>query len=279
MRSVEVGTKLVEPGLCDSLVHVDHRLSIHVGRPVPTVCCEGRSPRRYVRAPGGINIVPAGARSRWIIEDPMEQIILRVPYDVFASVARDYGLDDARVQLDVHHQVHDQRIESIAHALQWEMAEANPNGPLFAESLSVAVTAQLVCQFSRRVPIALPRRAALNPRQLARVADYIEERLGSDSLTLKQLSEVAGTSVSYFRLAFKATFGSPVHRYVVERRVEQGARLLAQGGEISDVAAQVGFSHASHMARWMRRLLRTTPSRLQARGVSKPRPSSVNSQR
>jgi AraC family transcriptional regulator len=84
-------------------------------------------------------------------------------------------------------------------------------------------------------------------------------------LTLRELSQIAGTSVSYFKAAFKQTFGVPVHRYVVERRIERAARLLADGQPISSVAAEVGFAHASHMARWMQRLLRATPSQLKRR--------------
>jgi AraC family transcriptional regulator len=56
-----------------------------------------------------------------------------------------------------------------------------------------------------------------------------------------------------------------VHRYVVQKRVERAAQLLAKGEPISSVAADVGFAHASHMARWMQRLLRTTPSQLKRR--------------
>jgi AraC family transcriptional regulator len=265
MHPVEVGNKLVEPGLCDSPLHVDHRLSIHVGKPVASVCWEGRRRRRYVRTPGGINIVPAGAQSRWWIESPMKQLHIRVPYQSFALAAQDLGLDAARIQLDARHQVRDARIEHIGHALRLEIAEGNPNG-LFLDSLSVALCVRLIREFSRSTPVAAPRRAMLGPLQLARVAEYIDAHLGSP-LSLRELSQVAGTSISYFNAAFKRTSGTTVHRYVIERRVERAARLLAAGEPISSVAAEVGFAHASHMARWMHRLLGTTPSQLRRRSA------------
>lgn len=68
-----------------------------------------------------------------------------------------------------------------------------------------------------------------------------------------------------FQSSVQGDLGTPVHRYIIERRVERAAQLLAAGEPISSVAAEVGFAHASHMARWMRRLLRTTPSQLQLR--------------
>src|SRR5262245_11045263 len=120
MRRIEVSTKFVEQGLCDSPPHLDHRLSIHAGKPVSTVCWEVTPRRRYVRIPGGINIVPAGAPSRWLVETPMKQVHVCVPHEGFASVALDLGLDAARVQLDPRHQVRDARIEHIDHALRLE---------------------------------------------------------------------------------------------------------------------------------------------------------------
>jgi AraC family transcriptional regulator len=265
MRHVDVAIKLVEPGLCDSPPHVDHRLSIHVGKPVASVCWEGRPRPRYVRTPGGINIVPAGAQSRWWIESPMKQLYVTVPYKSFASAALDLGLDPAAVQLEARHQVRDARLEHIGHALRLETAEGSPNGLLFSESLGVALCIQLVRAFARRPQIESPRRVTLAPVQSVRVAEYIDEHLGSRNLSLKELSEIAGTSVSYFKTAFRKTFGRPAHRYVVERRVERAARLLAQGAPISYVAAEVGFAHPSHMARWMQRLLGATPRQLRRR--------------
>jgi AraC family transcriptional regulator len=264
MYPIEVGNKFVAPGLCEAPLHVDHRLSIHVGNPVVSVCMEGGPKRRYVRTPGGINIVPAGALSRWLIESPMQQVHVRVPHESFALAAQDLGLDPARVQLEARHQVRDARIEHIGHSLQLENSDGNPNGRLFLDSLGVALSIRLIRGFSGRASAATPQSISLGPNQLARIVEYIDEHLASP-LRLQELSDVAGTSVSYFKAAFKQRYGKPVHRYVVERRVERAARLLAEGRPISSVSAEVGFAHASHMARWMARLLRVTPSELKRR--------------
>jgi AraC family transcriptional regulator len=262
MRHIEIDTKFVQPGLCDAPPHVDHRLSIHAGRPVASVCWEGRR-RRYVRTPGGINIVPAGSVSRWWIESPLKQMHLRVPYQLFALAAQDLDLDPASVQLHARQQVRDARIEHIGRALRLEVAEGYPNGQLFSDSLSLAFCIRLIREFSRCSPIPAPRRVALGPVQLARVLEYIDEHMSSP-LSLHELARVAGTSVSYFKVAFKRATGTPAHRFVIERRVERAARLLSNGEPISSAAAEVGFAHASHMARWMQRLLRLTPSQLKS---------------
>lgn len=265
MQPIEASTKSVGRGLCESPAHIDHRLSIHNSDPVATICWEGRPKRRFVRVRGGINLVPAGAESRWLIEAPTEQLLIRVPRQTFADVARELGLDHAHVQLQSGYQGKDPRIEHIGRALYLEHMEGNPNGSLFAESLGIAMCTQLIREFATRQAIPSTQRQVLGPAQYARLIEYIDANLGNAGLSLQHLSEVAGVGITQLKSVFHDMTDGPVHRYVVERRVERAAQLLARGVAISDAAAQTGFSHASHMARWMRRLMRVTPSQLSKR--------------
>jgi AraC family transcriptional regulator len=66
--------------------------------------------------------------------------------------------------------------------------------------------------------------------------------------------------VPHFKVLFRETLGMPVHRYVVQQRVERAKALLLQGKlSTSQVALETGFAHQSHMAHWMNRLLGVTP--------------------
>ena len=68
-------------------------------------------------------------------------------------------------------------------------------------------------------------------------------------------------SASHLRALFKRTVGTPVHEYVIQRRVERARALLLRGDlPASQVALDAGFSHQSHMARCMRRVLGVTPA-------------------
>jgi transcriptional regulator GlxA family with amidase domain len=66
-----------------------------------------------------------------------------------------------------------------------------------------------------------------------------------------------------FKAAFRLTLNIPAHRYVVRRRSER-ARLLLLAGKLapSQIALEAGFSHQTHMARWLRRLYGVAPSDL-----------------
>ncbi|MCY1008311.1 helix-turn-helix transcriptional regulator [Nannocystis pusilla] len=69
---------------------------------------------------------------------------------------------------------------------------------------------------------------------------------------------------------FRRSLGLPVHTYVIHRRVDRARALLLRGSmAASQVALEVGFSHQSHMARCMRRVLGVTPTSLTRPGEPK----------
>jgi AraC family transcriptional regulator len=79
-------------------------------------------------------------------------------------------------------------------------------------------------------------------------------------LHLTDLASVAGVSVTCLKTLFRNSAGVPVHKYVIRRRVEYARALLTTTAmQASEVAVAAGFSHQSHMASTMRRLLGQTP--------------------
>jgi AraC family transcriptional regulator len=133
---------------------------------------------------------------------------------------------------------------------------------IYSESLGSALAIHLL----GRYPAPLNSSRGLSQRQLRRVTEYIDAYLDGD-LSLRKLADVADVSASHLKTLFKRSTGLPVHAYVVQRRVERARALLLRGGmPASQVAAEAGFAHQSHMARSMRRVLGITPTSL-ARGA------------
>ena len=80
---------------------------------------------------------------------------------------------------------------------------------------------------------------------------------------LRRKSFRRGRRVSHFRALFGRSFGQPPHRYVIERRLARARVLIeADAAPLAEVALMAGFSHQSHLARWMRRLEGVTPGEL-----------------
>ena len=100
--------------------------------------------------------------------------------------------------------------------------------------------------------------------RLKQVISYIEDNLGCD-LSLPEIAAVAGMSASHCKNLFRDSMGRPIHRYVLERRVDRAQRLLRDGAlSISEVALETGFAHPSHMAFHMRRAGGSSPKALRA---------------
>jgi AraC family transcriptional regulator len=148
--------------------------------------------------------------------------------------------------------------------MQAEDHDAYPGGRLFADSLASALAARLVALQARGGAVPPAKARALPAWRLRRVVDYIDAHLDQD-LTLAELAAVAAFSPSHFKALFRQATGVPVHRFVLERRIERArVRLLEGRLSVTDVALETGFAHPSHMARWMRRLLGVSPSQLRA---------------
>src|SRR5471032_2373259 len=151
----------------------------------------------------------------------------------------------------------DPLFQHLAWALHAELEAGDASDPLFAESLCTAMVVRLAD--SSGIATLEGRRRTLAPRTATRVTDFIESNL-DQRLTLDELAALAQLSVPHFKVLFRETLGMPVHRYVVQRRVERAKVLLLQGKlSTSQVALETGFSHQSHMAHWMNRLLGLTP--------------------
>ncbi|MDC0716364.1 AraC family transcriptional regulator [Nannocystis bainbridge] len=243
-----------DAGLATLAASADHRVRLHAGPPSHGQCRH----HRFVHTRGEIDVYPAGTSDEWHQADASVGLVVSLAPALVRRVAEEAGRDPARVEVAMRHQIRDPQLEHIAWALEAERAAGHPGGALFRESLGLALAVRLLG------PVAAPPRPArgLTSQQLRAVTAYIEDHLDRD-LSLATLAEVAGLSASHFKTLFRRSLGLPVHTYVIHRRVDRARAMLLHGRmAASQVALEVGFSHQSHMARCMRRVLGVTPTSL-----------------
>jgi AraC-like DNA-binding protein len=115
-------------------------------------------------------------------------------------------------------------------------------------------------QFAAHLFDALPRTTGcLPPRTLARVKDYIEAHLDS-ALTMIELAQIAGLSISHFARCFRRSVGLPPHTYVKQRRVARARDMLAATDlPVAEIALVLGFSDQSHFTRRFREVMGVPP--------------------
>ncbi|PMS36638.1 AraC family transcriptional regulator [Trinickia symbiotica] len=232
-----------------------HRIGVHVGAPVRADCrCDGKRSMR-IQAHGDTNVIPAGLEGEWRDDASCTVLQIWMTDEFVRNTFDQLGLRASDAQIRYRDQVRDPRLEHLTWALRAELEAEDASDPLYAESLCTAIVVRLAAATAS----PSQRRRTLMPRAAARVTDYIEAHL-EERLTLASLASLVQLSVPHFKVLFRETFGLPVHRYVVERRVEHAKALLIDGRlSASQVALEVGFAHQSHMASWMKRLLGVTP--------------------
>lgn len=238
-------------------------VSMHLGSPARMSCQRGGMKFTGTAVHGDIDIIPFRTSSRWEMHDENDvAFLMSLPWAFVQEIASESGADGSRIELRNRFQVRDLELEAVAWAIKRELEMGFPSGRLYLEGLAVAAAARIVnCHSSAKKQME-HRSEGLSGVRLKRVLSFIEERLSED-LSLDQIAAVAGVSTSHVKGLFRKSMGVPVYQYVIQRRVELAKRLILEDqSSIADIALASGFSHQSHMARHMRRVLGMPPSAL-----------------
>lgn len=181
-----------------------------------------------------------GGRSQFLFLAP--QLVSRVLGDT--RTLAPLGQDEPR---------HSRVLELIFDALESDLAQGSPAGPLVGESLIGALVAQLAGE-------SAPRTAPVAGRLCERAIELVEAGF-TRPLTLQELADAAGLGVRQFCRAFRDATGQSPHQYVLRRRVEHAKLLVARGTPLVDVALQCGFADQSQLTRTFAQLVGVTPAR------------------
>jgi AraC family transcriptional regulator len=154
----------------------------------------------------------------------------------------------------------DRDLWTIASKLKAQSGDPSPGSQQYAETLGILLAHELLRLNNGRAEERSFVRGGLAAWQKARVADYLEERLGENVL-LSELAEVAGLSPFHFSRAFKQSFGMPPHRYLTSRRIERAKDLLAsRDPSVTQIGMAVGFRETSSFTTAFRKHTGMTPT-------------------
>jgi AraC family transcriptional regulator len=241
-------------------------LCVHIG-PAGHLSCR-RDGKQYkgTAVHGDIDIIPAYTPSKWVAHDHNDRnLILALPEQLINTVSEQAGQNSSRIEIRNRFQVRDSELEFIANAIHREISEGHPSGRLYTEGLVLAMTSRLIAQHSSLSTPSKISAASLSGHRLKQVLAFIEDQLAED-ISLDQIAAVAGLSPSHLKPLFRQATGLPVHRYVIQRRLERARTLIKHDSlTMAEVAAATGFAHQSHLARHMRRATGLAPNDLRRR--------------
>jgi len=143
--------------------------------------------------------------------------------------------------------------EMVAHC-----AAGEPHGGLYTESVGLALLSYLT---TRTAQLASPERvpAGLSEPAVRKIREHVDGHLASE-LSLSELSALSGYSAGHLNRVFKEAVGMPLHRFVIERRLEHARRMLAADhASLAEVALACGFANQAHFSTAFKRYVGCTP--------------------
>ena len=235
----------------------DHAVSLGISGAARTTCLADGERTEALTRPGHVSVDPAFVAQSWTWDAPHSVLTLYLPDALLRQIAEEADMDPDHVRVHRHPTADDSLLRHALTSLYH--TECAPLDVLQAEATARLLAVHVLRRYADR-PLADRPAGRLAPRALRRTLDAIEDRL-SEPLTLDDLAREAALSPYHFARAFKASVGASPLRYVAERRVGRAKELLAtRRYRVSEVAALVGFSDASHFSRVFRRHVGLTPS-------------------
>jgi len=244
---------------------VGHGITVCTGaRPIPFGWKDGDKRRDGTMNPGEFHLLTHGEQNtpRW--QQPFEEVSLILDRKFVADVVRD-GLPAERVEFATQRSARDDAIVRYTDVFRSELAAGCPNGPLYADAMTIGLALHLLSRYAIAKPKIPAPRGKLSSLQLRAVVEVIRARLDED-VSLPALAEHAHVSPFHFARLFRATVGMPPHQFVLRQRVQRSLTLLKAGSlPLAEVAIASGFHDQPHFTAAFRKVVGTTPAAYRAR--------------
>jgi AraC family transcriptional regulator len=173
------------------------------------------------------------------------------------------NLDDdrgAEVHVRSQMQLEDRRIQGLMMALSAERRVGFPSGTTFLDSIEMALASVLRQGHASELTHVQQFQGGLTPLRLRRAMEFIHANLHRD-MTLREIADAVGLSVSHFSHMFRSSTSLSPHQFIVQLRVKRASELLrTSNSRILDVATACGFKTQQHFARLFRRGLGVNPT-------------------
>jgi AraC family transcriptional regulator len=192
----------------------------------------------------------------WVVAR-VERLILTIS-DPALRAANDGISGD--VELRLVDRLADARLRGLVAAVNAERVAGFPSGRLFLDSIELALAAALVNDYAVRRPSPRIYPGGLTPARLRKVMELVHAGMESD-LSLEELADAAGLSITHFSRMFRESTGQSPHQFVLCRRVDRAKEMLRSAeARVLDVAVACGFKTQQHCARVFHRVCGVSPT-------------------
>jgi AraC family transcriptional regulator len=221
--------------------------------------------------PRQFHLIPGNEPTEWQRHGSSDMLTVHVRQDLVDRVASDLLSRSVKnYSVDLPLGATDPLLEQmVLAALSTLRRPEDGSSVLYVDSLAYMLATHLVHTYGAVPTVASEHEPVLTGPGVRRIPDLVEAHLAED-LSVDVLAREAGLAPRAFARAFRRQFGTPVHQYVLERRLEKAKELLAATDEsIVEIALRTGFSSQSHLATAFRKLTGFTPKQYRKSSAGK----------
>lgn len=140
-------------------------------------------------------------------------------------------------------------VRALGHAVLPVLGQGGAVTDLYLDHILHAMTAHVLGRYGQTGAASAGRTGGLTARQLRLVQELMESNLAAD-VSLAQLAAACQLSVPHLSRAFRRSTGVAPYRWLLDRRIEEAKRLLANPqARLAEVALDCGFADQSHLTR------------------------------
>jgi AraC family transcriptional regulator len=213
----------------------------------------------YVKRPGSLSLVPAGASPVMRAETDFDLVVCALDSELVSAL--DSELErrpEGELRLQANFQ--DPAARQLMTLLIANANEGFATEKLYTDSLVQALAIRMLSFGSQTRPESNNRGvSALPGHVLRRVIERM--RSFSNDLSLQALANESGYSRVHFVRMFRTATGYSPHNYLLNLKLERVRELLRNPSmSLIDIALDCGFSSHSHMSRLFHKIIGVTPS-------------------
>lgn len=211
-----------------------------------------------------IVLTPSGMRSGWYWHAQSRVIVITIEPDKLHRFARaELSQMLSQRQLKDVPQALDEDLCNAGRMLMEALRSAGPASDVMYESLARVFVVKLLERYGERQESPVPD-GGLSALQHRRVMDFVERRYGG-VIAIEDLAREAGMSPAHFSRRFRQVMGSSPYQFVMDYRVEQARKKLADRDQpLIDVALSCGFADQPHFTRVFKQITGQTPREYRA---------------
>jgi AraC family transcriptional regulator len=191
---------------------------------------------------------------------PFDYLHYYLSAPLLKRIALDHGVATT-YELQEAFFIEDLVVAQLTRSILSPVRYGEPLDRLALDQIAMLLGAHVLQRYCGAPKVASSARRGLQPWQKIRAEEMLRAQL-EGNITIKELAGACSSSESHFARGFRTSFGTSVHQYLIELRIERARTLLLQVHKpLAEVAQLSGFCDQAAFTRTFSRVERMTPSR------------------